>query len=347
MDLTTQCPQCGTTFLVNLEQLQLRKGYIRCVQCAYIFDGYEAVIPTGSIQGGSSLPVGLPTESSEPSGPTPSVELATSPKPLEPSEPVAPPLMPSVVRARREFRISVDHTPDASTTEPVLGGSDNLVREPVSERDGMEPNITNWDAVHVRVDTDARPTPPRHAGKRRRKRKIVASPRRHGVGAAMWLVLIVAGIFLFAAQLVYVFRVQLAENIPATRPGLERMCDALRCTVAYSRQPDMIIITRSSLQGDPEAGDDKAGNKAGDTTMLLELTLRNAYDKPQEWPTLVLNLEDFSGTSIARKNLPKDVYLPANMAYKPFPASSEQRIALPLAMQGLKVNGYQLTTFFP
>ncbi|MBP6019908.1 MAG: hypothetical protein KA735_10470, partial [Burkholderiaceae bacterium] len=29
MNLNTQCPQCGTTFPVSMEQLQLRKGYIR------------------------------------------------------------------------------------------------------------------------------------------------------------------------------------------------------------------------------------------------------------------------------------------------------------------------------
>src|SRR3546814_124736 len=48
MDLSTRCPQCGTTFLASLQQLQLRKGYIRCVNCAHIFDGYEAVVSPSS-----------------------------------------------------------------------------------------------------------------------------------------------------------------------------------------------------------------------------------------------------------------------------------------------------------
>src|SRR5690606_6079445 len=45
MELTTRCPNCETVFAVALEQLQLRKGYIRCIQCAHIFDAYEAVVP--------------------------------------------------------------------------------------------------------------------------------------------------------------------------------------------------------------------------------------------------------------------------------------------------------------
>src|SRR3546814_19683039 len=44
MDLTTRCPECGTTFSASLAQLQLRKGYIRCINCAHIFDGFDAVV---------------------------------------------------------------------------------------------------------------------------------------------------------------------------------------------------------------------------------------------------------------------------------------------------------------
>src|SRR5690606_6656724 len=50
MELTTQCPQCGEIFKASLEQLQLRKGYVRCINCAHIFDGYEAVVPATSSQ---------------------------------------------------------------------------------------------------------------------------------------------------------------------------------------------------------------------------------------------------------------------------------------------------------
>src|SRR5690606_18551426 len=54
MDLTTRCPQCGTEFQASLQQLQLRKGYIRCVNCAHIFDGYEAVVPAEPVGSGGA-----------------------------------------------------------------------------------------------------------------------------------------------------------------------------------------------------------------------------------------------------------------------------------------------------
>ncbi|HLR78284.1 MAG TPA: zinc-ribbon domain-containing protein, partial [Burkholderiaceae bacterium] len=135
MDLNTRCPYCETVFPASLEQLQLRKGFIRCVQCAHIFDGYEHVVASDA----------LPTRSSEPSirvdraaGATrpvlqqvprePRVSLQREPRvavsrepripvPAEPGIPAEPMIrtgpsiqaephlseLPSVVRGRREF----------------------------------------------------------------------------------------------------------------------------------------------------------------------------------------------------------------------------------------------------
>ncbi|XOT98695.1 zinc-ribbon domain-containing protein, partial [Alcaligenes pakistanensis] len=44
MELKTRCPRCGTSFAASVEVLQRRRGYIRCIQCAHIFDGFEEVI---------------------------------------------------------------------------------------------------------------------------------------------------------------------------------------------------------------------------------------------------------------------------------------------------------------
>ncbi len=81
--------------------------------------------------------------------------------------------------------------------------------------------------------------------------------------------------------------------------------------------------------------------------MTLQLTLRNNHDKHQEWPTLVLDLTDFSGTLVARKNLGPGMYLPPETARRPFEARSEVTVALPLTLNDLKINGYQIDKFFP
>src|SRR5690606_808506 len=83
MDLITRCPQCGTTFSASLEQLQLRKGYIRCINCAHIFDGYDAVVSADGAP--SPATHKAPARESEPSVFMPSVVRQ---RPAEPDEPV-------------------------------------------------------------------------------------------------------------------------------------------------------------------------------------------------------------------------------------------------------------------
>ncbi len=266
---------------------------------------------------------------------------------------------PSVVRSRREFTISDEPATVSSGGEPswnlsgatvhdgrAAGSRDapvHVISKPRDDHVKIVSEHVETEPDHVRIDPQERNNKARYLNAGHESTDDHArSGTWRSLVSAVWMVVIVAGVLVFAAQLVYVFRVQLAENIPALRPGLERMCTALDCTVAYARKLDMIVVTQSSLQQDPAATDTD-----GNSAVLLQLTLRNVHEGPQEWPTLVLDLKDFSGALIARKHLPKNVYLPADVVDMPFPAISERLIALPLTMQGLKVNGYQLTTFFP
>lgn len=369
MDLNTRCPYCETVFPASLEQLQLRKGFIRCVQCAHIFDGYEHVVasdalPTRSSEpsirvdraAGATRPVlqQVPREprvavSREPRIPVPAEPTVSSapepvvPVPAEPRIPAGPVTrtgpsiqaephlseLPSVVRGRREFTISdladIESGPEPFVREaadlppgdddiPAAAASDPLVASPVARHDG--PDLAG----------SLRP-------ERQWWRPLIA---------VVWLLLIALAGLALVAQLVYVFRVQIAANVPALRPALERMCVSLDCTVAWSRQIEHIVITRSSLHQEAAGEDDDQVD-----SVVLELTMRNAHDRPQEWPTLVLELKDFAGATVARKHLPASVYLPAGRQDTPFPAGTEYDIRLPLTLHGLKVNGYQLTAFFP
>lgn len=334
MDLTTRCPQCGTSFSASLAQLQLRKGYIRCVQCAHIFDGYEAVVGP---EAGSGRPE---------SGHTIPDAPASGPASAAPDSVAAPHLFtPSVVRVRgrREFTISDPDRDVGSTAEPFLGGADvPLSDDPEGDTTGFSVHVAPGRADdYADLEPAGRDNVERYADLWRESASDEASGWWRSLISLFWLLVLVAGIVVFVVQLVYVFRVQIAENVPAVRPALERMCETLDCTVAYSRQIDMIVITHSSLQQNADTSEN------GDETAVLQFTLRNVHDLPQEWPTLVLDVKDFSGALIARKHLPKNVYLPSGMEQAPFQANSELAVALPLMVQDLDVNGFQLTKFFP
>ena len=514
MELTTRCPQCGTAFPVSLEQLQLRKGYIRCIQCAHIFDGFDAVVPSEPRRpGGSDVPqptapqaspsrggaapfeepefftpplaaedapagplreeqaagVGAfiippsdhaPMRKPRPSGPgqarqilntapqvppyrggeapadtagvlhsapfddkapmrpfsigpgpearrqpgkqsggepslggpsvpnTPPDEASAGEQPFIPSRSAMPdgdsrePRMPSVVRQRSDMRAGPSFT--ISSTRELDG--DMQRNEPIfAYRPGREPVASGRAQAHhslpgERPANAGFPAGNRHAvegdaladrsgtaagqygkaseetektgdflfieprtGRRsaQDRAEFFDGPhRRRTWMAPVWGALTLCGLIMLLVQGVYVYRAQLANNFPAFRPSLEEACERIGCTVPYERHIDAIAITASALRS-------SAAPQDGVSALTLEVTLRNVHERPQEWPTLVLDLKDASGSIVVRRNLPPPVWVPARQLAGPFAAGSEITVQLPVSVRGLLANGYQLDKFFP
>ena len=333
MDLSTQCPRCGSVFPASLEQLQLRKGYIRCVNCAHIFDGYEAVVSGDGSSAGAALP-SAPSVVRQRSAPA----QETRPVPSAPKVSNAPDAAPPAAPA---FTISSTRTvPLRLRAEPVLSVPRHTEREaepsPASFYVGGEP-APDTPEIYVeprRVDDDSLPLPA-FLDER--------YERRRGFARVFWGVLCLMALVLLLAQVVYVYRANIASHSPALRPILTRACASLKCDVSYSRRILLISIMNSSLRATPKG----AGADKDTSQMTLQLTLRNNYDQPQEWPTLTLDLVDFSGVVVARKNLPPKNYLTAKLLEGPFAAHSEIVATVPITVAGVKVNGFQLGKFFP
>ncbi len=398
MELKTRCPRCGTSFAASVELLQRRRGYIRCIQCAHIFDGFEEVIDE---------------QAPEPTYVAPPVAVAPAAPPVEPERPVSPrqeqaqtvdlqapvpgprfvehsrhapprdegtaheslqvrkfpdsilaqapvtPAAPSVIRARpRPEALQPDHQDDRDTSFFVSASS-------VPEQDsGHHIGQASWSgsepefSVGDRANTLRASFPSRQADGTHDSDADLAQPdwtidpnpalqretRYEGeaslgqrVGSLIWTSLCVLGVVLFVAQLLYVYRVQIVSQIPLLRPVFERTCATLSCQVPYERRLDQIRVQASALH--------KAANQPGQST--LGFTLRNEFERPQEWPTLVLDLKDFSGALIARRNLAPDQYLAPERREPAFAARSEITVRLPLNTGQLQVNGYQISPFFP
>ena len=395
MELTTRCPQCETVFSASLEQLQLRKGYIRCINCAHIFDGFEAVVPAAPAAT-SQKPDGIRSRAAaEPSGlslvrtprsgtpalgrepPSASNEPQAAPFILPPAgrSPVeaagkdknfsigsarvsaAPPLMkePTVGPARVTTPSpSAPYIPESAAVplvhdvrEPKLP---SVVRErtarPAPEREAV---ILSTPASRIQ---DAEPetqgsdsflyVEPRSQRRSSSQRPVPfgEQPARNRWMTPVWAVLALCGVVLLIAQMVYVYRAQLANTFPGLRPTLELACSQLSCSVPYERRLDAIAITGSALRA-------SAAPEDGVSSLTLEVTLRNTYERPQEWPTLVLDLKDASGTIVVRRNLPPAAWVPVALREGPFMPGADLTVQVPLAVQGVQANGYQLDKFFP
>lgn len=368
MDLTTRCPNCGTVFQASLSDLQLRKGYIRCVQCAHIFDGYAEVVQDPS----QPEP---PGRGADPTEPVPAAA---------PDEPWPEP-PPQVIRAGRP----VFHADTSSRSPEFRVG----VAAPWPE-DGPRTD-SRWNEPHVGEDADAPPDEPEPAWGRGRDDEpeptwnrgppvntgaIVVEPHpsyRGGGSAAPLLrpdtyngtwasitrffsvLLLVLLVLVFVAQLVYVYRGRVAQFAPSARPWLEQACVSLHCRVPYARDIGKIVITGSALKVDdaapstaaPASGPAGASASQGapgtEQHFVLQVTMRNQLGQAQEWPTLVLDLKDGSGTLLLRRNLSPAEYLGPTMAGQPFAARSDALLRVPLTLSGVRINGYQLDLFFP
>jgi predicted Zn finger-like uncharacterized protein len=363
MDLTTRCPQCGITFSASLQQLQLRKGYIRCVNCAHIFDGFDAVVsPVPPAQ----APVSPPSVVRQRPAPSVDMPAATAPQPAAdhtvPTDAPAPPSRavdpftissgptagPHPARQDPVFRVG-EPLSAKSTSEPMVGRPQ---AEPLREAQAGLPQIRRRDDAHA-PQIYVEPRRPASAADEAGTPAFLDSDMATGRSPIriVWAALLIIGLALLLAQLAYVYRAQIANQATFLRPVLERACVPLHCKVAYTRRIDSISIMSSSLRAGSAATPDGTGAASAAAapspdSMVLQLTLRNTYDKPQEWPTLVLDLTDFSGTLIVRKNLPPESYLTPDVQKQPFPAGSEASISVPIALNGLKINGYKLDKFF-
>lgn len=350
MKLNTRCPDCGTVFGASLEQMKLRKGYIRCINCASIFDGYEAVVDDKSAEDNPSEVVtqaqdaalqpvlGAAARLKAPASAEPFIGSASG-GPAATNEPVV--TIP--VRGRAPA------TP--VRPEPTLAGGGAGPRSPHLVND-RGPSVFESETE----DDAPAPDAPRIFVEPKNYRKVndnvfLTDRRRasggHSGGLRWVLVLLVLG---FAALLLaYAFRMQLAAEVPWTRPWLERACLHLDCTVDYPQRIDRISIMDSSLRA--------AGAEAGQTTpqpggaevteMVLTVVMRNTYDKPQQWPALTLDLVDFSGAIVSRRILQPADYLDDQQVSGPFGAQQEVRLRVSVPVNGLRINGYQLGKYFP
>lgn len=369
MALTTRCPQCGAAFRVVADQLRVRNGLVRCGECATVFDGRACLVPAPDA--GAPRAAAPPVPSAPPSDP-----------PFDPpyahraaSEPAAPATQapPAVLRGRADMQRGDAPPVDEDEPDAMADGAPEdeadwdaaprlesaeagwrpiLPRDPA--HDDREPAFRIGctatacaaadaeDAVQVPGEVrtrysnavDSGRTPPEFLDDDRiQARQLV---RR------LWAYACVLGVLALAAQLVYVYRGAIAGAAPALRPVLEQACVPLQCSVGHARRIERISITSSSLR--PAAG--AAQGDDARTRLTLNVVLRNRYDRPQEWPALVLDLTDISDTVVARKIILPQDYLPSQ-AGPAFAAGSEINLAIPVEVAGLQVNGYQLDKFFP
>ncbi len=357
--MLTRCPACQTTFRLHPEQLRARHGEVRCGHCLSAFNALEHLFedPQALAKPAQQTPaapptplphteIPLPPASSEHSSiesfdfdlsddsqqqpdshwpaatrrtrdvvgrdtPTHNVSPYDAPTHFPPSDP--PARFPAFARGEEA---PPTETPDISSASTFPPATHAPPRPPLVE---FDPVIVPDDDELERLDaTYGAPAPSRG--------------RRIAWGLAVMLLTCT-----LAIQALYLFRQEIARELPGLRPLLVSACAQIGCSLPLPRDAGLIDIPNSDLQSEP--------GKAG--RYVLYATVRNRANYPQTWPHLELTLTDTSDTPIARRVLdPQDWVTPEKLATG-FPARGDTAVRLAFDAPDLTPTSYRLYVFYP
>lgn len=292
--LATRCPDCGTSFRVQVSQLSASQGFVRCGRCDGVFDARQSLFDLSDGQpvtlASDDTPAPAPPEGppagSEPEAlPAQSETHATEPRPVESREPTwgdsaqnaaaldghAPADTPSgrpepgwhePTWAEDETQAQAEALPPAEVNErlrALLGAK--------------EPSLADTPAVASAWSSLA-PVP------------AAKAPQRLTTALA-WLVAAVLALAL-PLQWAWVERAALRARSPGLDHLWRQVCAA--CEAPAWAQIDGLRVGASSLQPTPQG-----------QAYQLQLTLHNGTPHPLALPWLDLRLQDAQGRVVVRR----------------------------------------------
>lgn len=166
--------------------------------------------------------------------------------------------------------------------------------------------------------------------------EAVAVPRR--AAAIAWSAASLLALVLLLAQLVHVFRAELALAWPEWRPQLEEFCRQFECEIPLPRKPDLVSIEASDLHPDPQRN----------SLLALSATLKNRAAFAQEYPHLEVTLTDTRDQPMIRRVFAPAEYLAEGANVRTgFPANGDVAVNLWLDAGNIGASGYRLYLFYP
>lgn len=212
MSMVTRCPGCNTLFRVTPQQLQARKGKVRCGRCMLVFDGFKMLAAMPEQSAGqreeaqdavsASLPALQPAVNEAPI----SAEAATS------DDQAAAPAAHEQAAAASTATPLPDDAASAglpATAQPAIAPTPHTLEE-------------EW------LAEPAQGVPPRGRW-------------LWGAGGALLLLM-------FAVQAAYFYRTQLAADYPGFKPAMVQICAALGCSIPLPQRHHLLKVEASDLQ---------------------------------------------------------------------------------------------------
>jgi predicted Zn finger-like uncharacterized protein len=337
MALITRCPVCGTQFKVVPDQLRISEGWVRCGQCAEVFDA-SSDLQQGEMDLGApvlaavaqDVPADVVPEQVgaivEPAWPAYSAPAATESFTNYLNPVSAPtPLVEEVLQAGpvQDYSEPVPAIADIAevtqstepTAEPVLF-NETLLLDPSSESEAS----VQWMAENYSFT------------------KIPATAFTGPIRLVRQMAFVAIGLLalLLALQVLVWGRDRIAASWPVAKPWLQSACGVLGCRVQPLRQIESVAIDSSSLSAAPN------------DVYRLSLVLKNHAMVDLATPALEFVLTDGDEQALFRR-----VLSPADLGAASRVLFAGREWAATVDMQVLdgpmkaRIVGYRVLAFYP
>ncbi len=345
-------------FKVVPDQLRVSEGWVRCGQCAEIFDATQNMVPSAEPDSPGASVVSPPPAQAKAPSPVPS--RAPRPAPastqsffVRPAEPLTAP--PSPRPPPTPAAASAAPKPLPATASDDTSWIDSPVTDPETVFLGQEPEPEPKAHTHALTPEPAHvdlPLPDSTAVPLSAKADHAQEPHeppvtflRDAAKPSIWrrpavrwslAFVVLALLALLIFQVVRMERDRIAAVEPATRPMLQAMCDLTGCALAPLRQIESVIIDSSSF------------SRVRGDEYRLGFALRNTAPIAIAMPSIELSLTDPQDQAVIRRviqpaefgsgtlTLAKTSVWSGSLALSVRPGTHTDRIA-----------GYRLIAFYP
>lgn len=257
-------------------------------------------------------------------------ELHTGIEESDAAPPDAPPAMPALLAERQEDieaapgeapfdnrATTVIPSPEADTSDTHQDTDETIESAISGAGDDVETNVTSAEPGVDETDFELEPA---------------TRPRSWAWGLGIG----VLGIAMLA-QAALLFRQEVIQRMPQTRPLYAQLCSNIGCSMALPKDASKIAIESSDLH--PESG--------VPNFFRLRATIRNRAAFEQAYPHLELTLTDSEDRPLARKVLAPSEWRPGDAPVGGFPAGSDLEVNLPFETKDIAAVGYRLYVFYP
>lgn len=143
-------------------------------------------------------------------------------------------------------------------------------------------------------------------------------------------------IVLLATQILWHDGNRLAQN-PATRPWLEKLCEALQGRICRTLNWQLPEYRNTALIDIV----DHSVNRRSDGVLEFKVILASRAEYPQPFPSIQMTLLKFNGDPLATRVLPSDAYLPDDMRGKLMPLDNPVDIRFHIMKLNTQLGGYR------